>query len=336
MRPSTPCRELRLIIAPGDPAQVGLECVFQHIRVAIQHHHVELAPDQLVEPRFCAPARRLIRCNRASACSRRNHRAPRRHHAETQVGRKLRRAVQIHPVAVVGIAADGGRGPAGERAQPPQRLGLAGRKRHGGWQRRLIGDRQALQAFGHGRQAFGRRPELHRRRQRQRLPRPAERGKDRVRRTVGFADQIERLRSEAGCQAQRQLCGDGRIALAAVGPRVGLGTEYLRTRFGHQPRQLNRGIAAPDDQPAAAGAQVGIQRPQPAPEECHAFGADVGRRKQRGVQHEDRHDLRAVRQRRAQRIVVVQPQITAHPPDSCGHVRLPFLSTRINGNCAPL
>ena len=135
---------------------------------------------------------------------------------------------------------------------------------------------------------------------------------------------------------QRQLRGDGRIAPAAVGPRVGLGIERLRARLGHEARQLGRGIAAPDDQPAAAGAQVGIQRPQPAEEKSHAFARDVRRRKQRGVQHEDGHDIRAVRQRGAQRIIIVQPQITAHPPDGGGHVRLPFLSTIINGSCAPL
>ncbi len=78
--------------------------------------------------------------------------------------------------------------------------------------------------------------------------------------------------------------------LAAVGPRVSLGIQRLRARLGHEPRQLSRGIAAPNDQPAAAGAEVGIQAAQAAEQEGQAFLADIGGCEQRGVQHEDGHD----------------------------------------------
>ena len=182
--------------------------------------------------------------------------------------------------------------PLGEAAQPPERLPLAGRKLGcvgpigvGIWQ---AGHR------GRRRQLLGRGKEVGGSGQGQCLPGSAERCEYCVGAAVRLGNAIIGPRSDPLRQGERHAFSDARIALAGVGPGIGFG-EYARgTCFGRQPREFLRRVALPQDEPAAAAAQVRIERLQSAHQESHPLWSRIGRREQHRVKHEDRNDRPAL------------------------------------------
>ena len=196
---------------------------------------------------------------------------------------------------------------------------FARRKWDAGWQDRRVGDRQAGEIEGRRTRRCRRGQQIGPAWRRQRLPGPAVRREDGVRAAVSLAHDIGRVHRQAGCETERHRRGNGCVAAAGIGPDILLRADGGRAGFAHQPRQLGRRIAAADDQPAAACAQIGIQRTEAAEQEGQAFLAGGKGGQQSRVEDENGKDrLRGVRGL-MQCLIVGQPQIASRPPDGNRH-----------------
>ncbi len=109
---------------------------------------------------------------------------------------------------------------------------------------------------------------------------------------------------EGDGQGARQYVFHCGITLDGEGGVVALGKDGGSASFTAELRQDFDRVAGADEEAAAAGAQVGIERPQTVEEEGGAFVAGVGRGEQARVEDEDRQDLLGSGERGGEGLVI--------------------------------
>jgi hypothetical protein len=283
--------EQLLVVVPLEPVVLGLVGAACVGGVVKQDVRVEVAPRQLAGERL------------AAALERARLELARRDAAEVQVGRQLRRAAGEVVVALL-VAAEA----VGEPAVGPlARRALAGREglarlrlRRGGQApggqpaREVQGARRAVDLAA-----------------RQLLPRPPERGEDRV-----GLDGAEVVRDEQpGLRARVEHRRDPAVARPRERGDVGGEVDGLGAALARQRGQLLLRPALADHEVGAALAQRLAQLRQAAVQEPRAVGGREAPAQQPPVEHEHGHDAVALAVRGCQRRVVVHAQIAPEPDE---------------------
>ena len=147
---------------------------------------------------------------------------------------------------------------------------------------------------------------------RQLLPRPPERGEDRVR--LDGAEVVGD--EEPGLRARLEHLRDAAVARAGERGDVGAEVHGLGAALARQRGQLLLRQALADDEVGAALAQRLAQLGEATVQEPRAVGGRETPAQQPLVEHEHRHDAVALAVRGGQRRMVVHAQIAPEPDES--------------------
>ena len=298
------------VVGPLELVHLGAERVARDARVVQQHVGVEVAPREL------AAVDRAPRRRRAPLLE-----AQRRQAAEVQVLAHARGRLGQR-VAALGVALDAAAQPALHRRDRGRLARLAAGPRGRAPARRSRGP--PATGCRPSARACGTRHAARRRGAGRRRPAAPRRGGTASRRVNGrpsFVRSAPRRRDEqARARARRSTRSATRRSRArAYGRGVPGGVDGAGARLGGDGR--HDVLEAPDahDQPAAALAQLAVERPQAVEQVLRAVGRAEAPAEQAGVEHEQRHDLVVLAQRGDERRVVVHPQVAPEPDDGRHH-----------------